>query len=79
LPLIDKIAVNALSWEYIIEHIQFSENKVGEKTTYEGLYKDKNRIEEVTNITEWIYDRGLGIVILTFEGSRLVKKEYNRK
>ena len=31
------------------------------------------------NITEWIYDRDGGLYILTFEGDRLVKKEYRDK
>lgn len=49
---------------------------VGEKTTYR-IHK-KKRLETVKSIymTEWTYERRNGIYLLTFEGSRLVKKVF---
>lgn len=52
-----------------------SEQHVGEKTVYKSKLKGK----QIRYITEWIYERNGRIVILTFEGSRLVKKEDARR
>lgn len=57
----------------------YSEQIVGERTTYEGTIADKHKVKQVSYISEWIYNRNVGFVILTFEGSRLVKKEYVRQ
>jgi hypothetical protein len=44
-----------------------SEHKIGEKE----ISKDN-----FLYLTEWIYEKDQGVYILTFEGSRLIKKEY---
>jgi hypothetical protein len=43
------------------------EQKIGEKeiSDHDFMY-----------ITEWIYEKDQGIYVLTFEGSRLIKKEF---
>ena len=55
-----------------------SEHRAGERKTYRILKNDHLKIEDITYVTEWIYEKDLGIYILTFEGSRLVHKEFSR-
>ncbi len=55
-----------------------AERRVGEKTTYTILEDDNLKVKDVFYITEWVYERDSGVCILTFEGSRLVKKEFIR-
>jgi hypothetical protein len=40
--------------------------------------RDQNKSVTTVYITEWTYIRDFGIYILTFEGSRLIKKEFKR-
>ncbi len=40
--------------------------------------RDQNETETTVYITEWTYNRDFGIYILTFEGSKLIKKEFKR-
>ncbi len=54
----------------------FSVLSIGEKKTYKIIKDDQLRIESITYLTEWIYKGNNGIYVLTFEGSRLAKKEY---
>jgi hypothetical protein len=58
-----------------------SEQSVGEKSTlkYRKGKLIKGKRKSNTNLTEWTYKRDFGIYVLTFEGSRLVKKEYFRE
>ena len=55
-----------------------SEQKVSVKKTYTTRkgkqVKRKKRGAEY--MTEWVYKRDFGMYVLTFEGSRLIKKEY---
>lgn len=54
----------------------YSIQDVGEKRHY-SRYKSKRRsVESIVYLTEWIYERDDGIYVLTFEGSRLVEKEF---
>lgn len=54
------------------------EQRVGERRRYR-TYKAKGlKIEDITYVTEWIYARDQGQYVLTFEGSRLVNKNYSR-
>lgn len=53
-----------------------SEERVGERTTYTILPADHLKVKDETYVVEWIYKRDSGFYILTFEGSRLMKKEY---
>ena len=41
-------------------------------------HRDQNETETTVYITEWTYKRDFGIYILTFEGSKLIKKEFKR-
>ena len=53
-----------------------SDKVVGEKTSYR-IYKEKRLgVESVIYVSEWVYERNDGIYVLTFEGSRLVAKEF---
>lgn len=54
----------------------YSIRDVGEKRQFSGVYKKKRSVEFVLYLTEWIYERNDGIYVLTFEGSRLVRKEF---
>lgn len=54
----------------------FSTQVVGEKKDYRIINEDRLRIESITYVTEWIYESAGGIYVLTFEGSRLGKKEF---
>lgn len=54
----------------------YSEKVVGEKTSYRVYKKKRLGVESVLYVTEWVYERSDGIYILTFEGSRLVAKEF---
>jgi hypothetical protein len=56
----------------------FSEQRIGEKRTFKTLKDNQLEIESLIYINEWYYKRGDGTYILTFEGSRLVKKEYKK-
>lgn len=49
---------------------------VGEKRQYRVHNKKRLGVEYVVYITEWIYERNDGIYVLTFEGSRLERKEF---
>jgi hypothetical protein len=62
-----------------------SEQVIGQRalTTSYKEYRDRrgrdlNETETTVNITEWTYNRDSGIYILTFEGSKLIKKEFKR-
>lgn len=54
------------------------EQRVGERRRYTTDKAKGVRIEDITYVTEWIYERDLVAYILTFEGSRLVHKAYSR-
>lgn len=54
----------------------FSSQIIGERTTYRILKKRKIEIESTVYLTEWIYEGNNGIYVLTFQGSRLVEKEF---
>ena len=54
------------------------EQRVGERRRYKADKAKGLKIEDITYVTEWIYERGQGAYILTFEGSRLVDKTYSR-
>ncbi|MCU0575792.1 MAG: DUF2845 domain-containing protein [Desulfobacterota bacterium] len=53
-----------------------SEQVVGQKEVKEQ--RGQNKTDTTVYITEWTYNRDSGIYILTFEGSKLIKKEYKR-
>jgi hypothetical protein len=53
-----------------------SEERVGARTTYTILPADHLKVKDETYLVEWIYKKDNGYYILTFEGSRLMKKEY---
>ncbi len=53
-----------------------SEQQVGERRTFRIYKQEQLKIEDITYVTEWIYEKHQGEYILTFEGSRLVHKEY---
>ncbi len=55
-----------------------SEQRIGEKRTFKIFKDDQLKIENLTYVFEWFYEKGSGVYILTFEGSRLVKKEYKK-
>lgn len=55
-----------------------SEQRVGERTNYTILPSERLKLKDVIYVEEWIYEKDSGIYILTFEGSRLVKKEFSR-
>lgn len=53
------------------------EQKVGERRRYR-IDKGKGlKVEDITYVTEWIYEKNQGEYILTFEGSRLVSKTFS--
>jgi hypothetical protein len=47
---------------------------VGEKRS--SLWGQRLKMDDIIYITEWTYKRESGLYILTFEGSKLVKKEF---
>jgi hypothetical protein len=53
-----------------------SSDIVGERSIYKFQKNRKYKVESNYYITEWIYEGNNGIYALTFEGSRLVKKEF---
>jgi hypothetical protein len=53
-----------------------SEQVVGEIRENSSFGENKLKIDTFAYITEWIYKRDYGIYILTFEGSRLIRKEF---
>jgi hypothetical protein len=53
-----------------------SEQVIGSSDLSKVRVADKEKADTALNITEWIYNRDGGIYILTFEGDRLVRKEY---
>lgn len=55
----------------------YSIRDVGEKRQYRLHNKKRLGVEYVLYITEWVYEHNDGIYVLTFEGSRLVRKEFN--
>ena len=54
----------------------YSIRDVGEKRQFRDYKKKRRGVEFVLYLTEWIYERNDGIYVLTFEGSRLVRKEF---
>lgn len=54
------------------------EQRVGERKRFTVDKAKGLRIEDITYVTEWIYERDQVAYILTFEGSRLVNKIYSR-
>jgi hypothetical protein len=54
------------------------EQRVGERRRYNVDKAKGLKIEDITYVTEWIYERNQGVYILTFEGSRLVHKTYSK-
>ena len=54
----------------------YSEQVIGEKTSYRVYQKKRLGVESVIYVSEWVYERSDGIYVLTFEGSRLVTKEF---
>lgn len=54
------------------------EQQVGEKRSYKIYGTAQLKTEAITYITEWVYAKNQGEYILTFEGSRLVHKEFSR-
>lgn len=54
----------------------YSIRDVGEKRQFRDYQKKRRGVEFVLYLTEWIYERNDGIYVLTFEGSRLVRKEF---
>ena len=55
-----------------------SEQRVGERTIYSISNRRQLKIKDEVYVVEWIYKKDAGIYILTFEGSRLIKKEYSK-
>ena len=55
-----------------------SEQRIGEKRTFKIYNEDQLKIENLIYVYEWYYEKGGGTYILTFEGSRLVKKDYEK-
>jgi len=55
-----------------------SEQRVGERTAYWILPGENLKVKDETYLVEWVYAKDSGYYILTFEGSRLLKKEYSR-
>ena len=55
-----------------------SQQTVGERTTYDILKDEQLKVKETNYVVEWIYEKDQGLYILTFEGNRLVKKEYSK-
>ena len=55
-----------------------SETAIGERKKYRIHKKQRLKLESIVYLTEWIYEKSDGIYILTFEGSRLVRKEFKR-
>jgi len=55
-----------------------SQQRTGERRIYRILKKERLKIEDITTITEWIYEKNQGLYILTFEGSRLTHKTFTR-
>jgi hypothetical protein len=54
------------------------EQRVGERRRYKVDKAKGLKIEDITYVTEWIYERDQVAYILTFEGSRLVQKTFSR-
>lgn len=66
---------------YLVRHTcgdPESEQRVGERTTYSYSMGGNYKIKEEIYIVEWVYPKDSGYYILTFEGSRLVKREYSK-
>ncbi len=55
-----------------------SEQRVGERTTYSVQLGGDLKVKDEIYISEWVYQKDNGFYLLTFEGSRLVNKEYTR-
>jgi hypothetical protein len=53
-----------------------SEQVIGQKEVKEQ--RGPNKTDTTVYITEWTYNRDFGIYVLTFEGSKLIKKEFKR-
>lgn len=57
----------------------YSSQTVGERKTYKILNKEQLRIDSIAYVTEWIYQGNNGFYVLTYEGSRLIRKEFRFK
>ena len=57
-----------------------SKQVIGERevTMHHKEQRDHKNTDTAVYITEWTYIRDFGIYILTFEGSKLIKKEFKR-
>jgi hypothetical protein len=53
-----------------------SEQVIGAKEISKVRPGVREKGETELNITEWIYERDSGIYVLTFEGDRLVRKQF---
>jgi hypothetical protein len=54
------------------------EQRIGERKRYTVDKEKELKIEDITYVTEWTYERNEVEYILTFEGSRLVEKTFSR-
>ena len=54
------------------------EQQIGERRSYRRYKNEDLKIEDITYITEWVYEKNQGEYILTFEGTRLVHKEFSK-
>ena len=54
------------------------EQHVGEKRRYKIDKEQRLKIEDITYVSEWVYEKNSVEYILTFEGSRLVHKSWSR-
>lgn len=54
------------------------EQHIGERTVYSILEDERLKIKDSMYLTEWIYKKDSGTYILTFEGSRLAQKRFER-
>jgi hypothetical protein len=54
------------------------EQRVGERRRFKVDKAKGLKIEDITYVTEWTYERDQVAYTLTFEGSRLVQKTYSR-
>ena len=55
-----------------------SEQRIGERTIYQILADQQLKIKDSLYLFEWIYKKDSGVYILTFEGGRLLNKEYSK-
>ena len=55
-----------------------AEQRIGERTIFTILSDRQLKIKDSMYLSEWIYLKDSGHYILTFEGSRLSRKEYSK-